>query len=219
MPAAEHHGRIERVIEHDAETRSLLLHVPGGIAFTPGQFLSCLLPVGDGERLIRPYSIASSPDDPEHLEILLNRVPGGVGSNHLFSLKAGATLDCTGPWGTFTLERCPDAETVFVAERTAIAPIRPMLHRAAQTARHPLRLLYGTELPVYRDELGALAAVDVDMLPPEMLEAEVKRRFVDGDADRSRHFFVCGVGELVRRIRKMLRDAGYARQAVQYERW
>jgi len=218
VPTEEHHGRIERVVEHDAETRSLLLHVPGGIAFTPGQFLSCLLPVG-GERLIRPYSIASAPETPAHLELLLNRVPGGPGSGFLFSLQAGDRLDFTGPWGTFTLEHCPDAETVFVAERTAIAPIRPMLHRAARTARHPLRLLYGTELPIYRDELGALAAVDVDLVPPDMLEAEVHRRFIESDGDRSRHFYVCGVGELVRRLRRALRDAGYARQAVQYERW
>jgi len=218
MPTAEHHGRIERIVEHDAETRSILVHLPGGLAFTPGQFVSCLLPI-DGERMVRPYSIASAPEQPEHLELLLNRVPGGAGSSYLFGLRAGDPLDFTGPWGSFTLEQAPDAETVFVAERTAIAPIRPMLQRAARGARHPLRLLYGTELPVYRDELSALAAVDVDLLPPEMLEAEVQRRFIDGDADRSRHFFVCGVGDLVRRLRKALRDAGYARRAVQYERW
>jgi len=218
MPTEEHHGRIERVVVHDGETRSLLVHLPGGLAFTPGQFVSCLLPVG-GERIVRPYSIASAPEHPEQLELLLNRVPGGPGSSYLFGLQAGDPLDFTGPWGTFTLAQAPDAETVFVAERTAIAPIRPMLQRAARSARHPLRLLYGTELPVYRDELSALAAVDVDLLPPEMLEAEVQRRFVDGDHDRTRHFFVCGVGDLVRRLRKALRDAGYARGAVQYERW
>jgi ferredoxin-NADP reductase len=218
VPAEERQGRLERVVEHDGETRSLFLHVPGGMAFAPGQFLSCLLPAGR-ERIIRPYSIASSPQDPEHLELLLNRVPGGPGSAYLMDLAPGAPLDFTGPWGTFTLDAPPDAEAVFIAERTAIAPIRPMLHRAARTARHPLRLLYGTELPIYRDELAALPGVDIDLLPPEMLEAEVEHRFVDADADRSRYFFVCGVGDLVRRLRRLLRDAGYERRAVQYERW
>jgi ferredoxin-NADP reductase len=94
-----------------------------------------------------------------------------------------------------------------------------MLHRAARSARHPLRLVYGSELPIYRDELAALAAVDTDLVPPDMLEAEVHRRFIESDSDRSRHFFVCGVGELVRRLRRALRGAGYMRQAVQYERW
>lgn len=186
--------------------------------FVPGQFVSCLLPIG-GERLIRPYSIASPPESPELLELLLSRVPGGPGSTHLFTRKAGDPLDFTGPWGTFTLEEPPDAETVFIAERTAIAPIRPMLHRAARSARHPLRLVYGTELPIYRDELAALAAVDIDLVPPDLLEAEVHRRFIESDRDRSRHFFVCGVGDLVRRLRRALRDAGYERRAVQYERW
>jgi phenol hydroxylase P5 protein len=218
VPTEEHHGRIERVVEHDAETRSLFVGLPGGLVFAPGQFVSCLLPIG-GERLIRPYSIASPPESPELLELLLNRVPGGPGSNHLFTLEAGDPLDFTGPWGTFTLEEPPLAETVFIAERTAIAPIRPMLHRAARSARHPLRLVYGSELPIYRDELAALAAVDTDLVPPDMLEAEVHRRFIESDSDRSRHFFVCGVGELVRRLRRALRGAGYMRQAVQYERW
>jgi len=216
--AEERTAILESVVDHGADTRSLVFAVAGGLAFRPGQFLSWLLPIG-GERMIRPYSIASSPDDPERVELLLNLVPGGPGSRYLFDLSPGAILHFTGPWGTFVLDRAPDAEAVFVAVDTGIAPIRPMLHRAAATAGHPLALLYATAHPLYRDELSTLRGTEVRVIPPATVEAQVRQRYLERDTDRTRHFFVCGVGDIVPRLRDLLRGGGYARRAVQYEKW
>ena len=44
-------------------------------------------------------------------------------------------------------------------------------------------------------------------------------RWVGGDADRTRHFYICGVGKGVIRLRDLLRGAGYERRAVHYEQW
>jgi len=52
-----------------------------------------------------------------------------------------------------------------------------------------------------------------------MLASEAQRRFADADADRSRHFYICGVGTLVTGLRDRLRAVGYERRAVQYEKW
>jgi ferredoxin-NADP reductase len=216
--AEERTAVLEAVVDHGADTRSLVFHVPGGLVFRPGQFLSCLLPIGN-ERQIRPYSIASSPEESDRVELLLNLVPGGPGSHYLFALAPGADLHFTGPWGTFVLDRAPDAETVFIAIGTGIAPIRPMLHRAAATATRPLALLYGSEHPLYGDELAALPGLRVDVVPSVDIEAEVGRRYLDHDGDRTRHVFICGVGDVVPRLRDGLRAGGYARRAVQYEKW
>lgn len=221
----EREGRLARIVEHAPDTRSLFLRLPPGerFDFRPGQFLSCLLPVG-GDRIIRPYTLASSPED-EELELCLNLVPDGPGSYHLFALTPGATVRFTGPWGTFVVDRAPDAETVFVADGTGIAPIRPMLRRALATASgHPLRVLHGVDGPkLYGDELIALArshpGLTVEHVPSARLQDEVVRRWIDGDDDRRRHFFVCGVGDVVRALRDLLRRAGYQRRAVQYEKW
>src|SRR5262245_30470117 len=163
--AEERTAILESVVDHGADTRSFVLAVPGGLAFRPGQFLSCLLPIG-GERLIRPYSIASSPADPDRVQLLLTLAPGGPRSRYLLDLSPGAVLHFTGPWGTFVRDRAPDAEAVFVAVDTGIAPIRPMLHRAAATAGPPLSLVYATAHPLYRDELAALRGTEVHMIPP-----------------------------------------------------
>jgi len=216
----EREARLESVVDHGGDTRSLLLRLPAGqgLAFRPGQFLSCLLPIG-----IRPYSIASDPEEPELLEVCLNRVPDGAGSAYLLGLPIGGIVRFTGPWGTFTLDHAPDAETVFLADETGLAPIRPMLHRALATATRPVQLLHAATVPLWHEEIARLAATHPRFtfvpLPPGTLAAETERRFVAADADRTRHFFICAVGALVTQLRDRLRGAGYERRAVQYEKW
>jgi ferredoxin-NADP reductase len=216
--AVERTARVAEVVVHAPDTRSIFLEPDEALAFRPGQFLSCLVPAGDA-ALNRPYSIASSPGD-ARVELLLDLVPGGPGSTYLFARRPGDVVRFTGPWGTFVLDELPEAEVVFVAEGTGIAPIRPMLRDAARRPRRPpLRLLYGTDLDLYRDELAALPGVTLDVVPPSEVFDEAARRFVDGDADRTRRFYVCGVGAPVLALRDRLRAAGYARRSVQYERW
>ena len=53
----------------------------------------------------------------------------------------------------------------------------------------------------------------------EGLRAEAERRWVRGDADRTRHFYLCGVGKGVIALRDLLKGAGYERRAVHYEQW
>jgi ferredoxin-NADP reductase len=216
--AVERTARVDLIEEHDDDTRTLFLALDEPLPFKPGQFISCLLPVG-GERLIRPYSIASDPDETESLELLYNIVPDGPGSHYLHGLKLGDPITFTGPWGTFTLDEPPDAEVVFVAENSGIAPIRAMLLAHASHSHRPFRLIYGTRLAVYFDELAALSNVTAEIVAPERLVDEAVSRLIDADTDRTRHVFVCGVGQMVHRLRDLLRGAGYARRAVQYEKW
>ena len=222
--AVEYEAHVNRIVEHALDTRSLYLHGVR-LQFRPGQFISCLLPVG-GETLIRPYSIVSDPGD-DDLEICLNRVPGGLGSSYLLALEIGSTLRFTGPWGTFVLDRAPEAETVFIADGTGIAPIVPMTRRAVASASgHPLRLLHSAgdgDVFLYRTQLDDLARrapiLTVERVQRGTLDAEVARRWIDADGDRTRRFYVCGVGAIVPRLRDTLRGAGYERRAVQYEKW
>ncbi len=153
----------------------------------------------------------------------------------MFERRVGDLLDFTGPFGAFTLERAPDREMVFIAEGTAIAPIRPMLRRIlSQHAVQPIHLLYTARDPehlLYRNELESLSkahqqfsfepmviATEGDLLYQRLLE-KVQRRWIEGDSDRSRYFFVCGIGRGVLKLRDLLRQAGYERRAVRYEQW
>ena len=229
---------VERIVHHTLDTRSLLLRPANSqsLHFLPGQFLSLLLPV-DGEVLTRPYSIASSPEDEDLLEICLNEVPGGRGSHYLCSLEPGAQINFTGPWGTFRLEQPPAAECVFLADGTGIAPIRPMIRRVLESkpsftahllysAEDEAHLLYRKEFTEWGRAGSRFVFEPILQAPPHgwrglrrTLMEHVEARYVRGDTDRSRHFFICGVGPSVTQLRDLLRGAGYQRRAVQYEKW
>jgi ferredoxin-NADP reductase len=230
-------ARVERIYDHCADTRSLFLRMTAGALprFLPGMFISIAIPLA-GDPRVRPYTIASSPEDGEPFEICFNRVPGGAGAAWLFDRVAGDELNFTGPFGAFTLDRAPAAETILIAEGTAIAPIRPILRRAiAGAPTHPIRLLYAAdrrEHLLYAIEFERLAAAHAEFhfepmivsghdsaaLYARMLD-EANRRWVAADADRSRHFYICGVGKGVLALRDLLRAAGYERRAVHYEQW
>lgn len=230
-------ARVERVFDHNADTRSLFLRVVEGrlAPFVPGQFISVSIPLADETRS-RPYTIASAFEDGEPIEICFNRVPGGRGVDHLFERRVGDLLAFTGPFGLFTLETPPAAELVFIAAGTAIAPIRPMIRRAlAHPPGRPLHLLYAAideRHLLYRGDLEAFArdaAFGLEMLTLasgatahdlwKKVAEIAERRWVKGDRDRTRHFYICGVGAGVLRLRDLLRGAGYQRRAVHYEQW
>jgi ferredoxin-NADP reductase len=230
-------ARVERIFDHADDTRSLFLSPTDGsrLRFVPGQFISIAIPLGDETRS-RPYTIASSPDDGGPLEICFNRVPGGRGVSWLFVRRVGDTFDFIGPFGTFTMDRAPTVEVGFIAEGTAIAPIRPMLKRALSSpetaaSRPKMHLIYAApdaEHLLYRNDLDAFAestnfTYETVIAPPEKiydrLVAIADARWVKGDADRTRQFYICGVGAGVIRLRDLLRGSGYERRAVHYEQW
>jgi ferredoxin-NADP reductase len=232
-----HHATVTRVVEHHPGTRSLFLALPAAerLVFTPGQFISCQVPSGGPEPLVRAYSLASSPEAAE-LEICLDRVENGPGSAHLFACGVGAPLAFTGPFGSFALAEPPAAPLVFVGDGSGIAPIRPMVRRALERGgHHRIDVLQGARYEhelLYRADFEQWAASNVDVHwepvlatteaevgPLAALEELVVERYVRGDDDRSRRFWICGVGTMPSRLRDALRAAGYERRAVRAESW
>lgn len=223
--------------EHHPGTESFFLRLPAGrrLAFTPGQFISCELPVGVAPPLVRAYSLASSPEDDE-LEICVDLVAGGPGSTHLFQLEPGAEVAFTGPFGSFALAEPPPVPLVFVGEGTGVAPLRPMVRRALERGGdRPITVLQGARYDhelVYRDDFEAwaathprlqwepvLLATEAEVGPIDALEELVIERFVRDDDDRSRRVWICGVGPMAGRLRDVLRASGYERRAVRAEQW
>ncbi len=229
-------ARVERIHEHAADTRSLFLRTVAGELprFAPGMFVSIAIALAAGAR-VRPYSIASCPEDGEPFEICFNRVPNGAGAAWLFERGVGDTVEFTGPFGAFTLERASESETIFIAEGTGVAPIRPMVRRAlADRDGPPIHLLYAADRAdhlLYRDEFTRLArenprfhfAPKIIGAGAAALWAELTRTaetsWLDADANRNRHFYICGVGKGVLELRDRLRAGGYERRAVRYEQW
>ena len=105
----------------------VLLPTVQNIAFQPGQWVSLKLPIGAKPPLNRAYSMAAPGTPSGELTLIFDRVPGGVGSNYLYTLKPGDNTQLSGPYGNFTLP---------MPTRSRIDPDRPV-HRSRS---HPLHV-------------------------------------------------------------------------------
>mgnify|MGYP000990313903 CR=1 FL=1 len=96
-------------------------------AYLPGQFCSMVLNI-DGKKVVRSYSISSTPTRPYVLEVTVKRVPGGLVSNWLpDNLKVGDHIEISGPKGRFHLVpgNIP-RKILFLAAGSGITPLMSM---------------------------------------------------------------------------------------------
>ncbi len=141
---------------------TLSIAAPGVRPFEPGQFLQLGFNLPDG-HLHRPYSVASPHGD--ILEFFIVLVETGRLTPHLWALEPGGRLDVSvKAAGSFTLRKCPDAESIWlIATGTGLAPYIAMLRcsevwqRYRQVVlvhgiRHETDLAYLDEIAGYRAE-------------------------------------------------------------------
>lgn len=148
-----------------ADLRIVRIRAECPVAFKPGQYVTVGLPV-NARFVERPYSVASSPAEPE-LEFFLESVAGGKLSPHLCETPVGGEV-----WlrraakGRFVLDRESGRPNHFMAATvTGVAPFVSMLRSFALQSgpRGPDRiaLLYAASFARelgFREELTSLAA-------------------------------------------------------------
>ena len=201
------------------------------LAFTPGQFVSFTSELG-GRKITRAYSIASAPDG-NRFELCLNLVKDGSFSPRLFELKKGDELTMRGPLGHFVW-RTPLRDSVLIATGTGIAPFRSMLLDLLPKGEpHQITLLFGARYPhglLYREELDSLAErySNFRFLPtvtrphehwkgltgrvqPHLLEELQERKDLD--------IYICGMKEMVDDVRTLLKEKGFDRKQIIFEKY
>jgi CDP-4-dehydro-6-deoxyglucose reductase, E3 len=217
-------ARVRKVVDltHDVRVIALALRDPSAIQFEAGQFVSFEVPKpGLPFPVTRPYSIASPPTAHDSIDLLLNLVPGGPGSEFLFSLKSGDAVSFRGPAGTFVLREYPDRRLLFVATGTGIAPIRSMIH-ARLPSPTPVTLIWGLRNErdlYYQEELAGLAeqfpefsyTVTLSQPSPQWRGA-IGRVQAAVDAATTRlddlAVYVCGGREMIKSVTALIRPRG-----------
>jgi ferredoxin-NADP reductase/ferredoxin len=162
---ARFQARCVQIVDETHDVKTFRLAIPPSVrfSFVPGQFVTLDFQAG-AERLVRSYTIASSPSRRPILELTIKRVPGGRASNWLHDhLKFGDELTVKGPAGKFSYDLAPPAEKMlFISGGSGITPVMSMsrqLHDRADprdvvfmhSARNERDL-------IFRDELALLAA-------------------------------------------------------------
>ena len=211
--------------------------VPGvdDFHFTPGQFIS-VIDREDGKEVTRAYSIAS-PRGGNRFALCLNRVEDGIVSPWLFGLQPGDEVEVHEPLGYFTL-RHPGHRAVFVATGTGIAPFRSMLLDHLPKTHPHITLLFGVRYEqglLYRDELEDLAELyptfrflPTITRPTPAWNGRVGRVQTHLDEALALHtpdelasvdVYICGLKEMVDDVRKELKQRGFDRKQIIYEKY
>jgi CDP-4-dehydro-6-deoxyglucose reductase len=204
-------------------------------SFTPGQFISVVEPV-NGKEITRAYSIAS-PRGNNYFSLCLNHVPDGLVSTYLFELKLGDEIDVHEPLGYFTL-RHPGRRAVFVATGTGIAPFRSMLLDHVPSMQPHITLLFGVRYEhglLYREEFDQLERqyenfrfMPTVTRPTESwtgLTGRIQAHLDEALALRSPEemvnvdVYICGLKEMVDSVRKELKQRGFDRKQIIYEKY
>ena len=204
--------------------------------FVPGQWLSVKGKTPEGEEITRAYSIASPPSINGSFAFCLNRVQDGFMSNYICDLAEGEEIPFQGPFGSFIL-RQPLRDTLFIATGTGVAPFRSMLHWLfADPERYrecQFWLLFGARNEhdlYYRAEFESLATKHANFhflptlsRPTEKwtgLRGYVQEHVREIVGERKdMQAYICGLDKMVRVNRELLKNLGWERASIRYERY
>ena len=208
----------------------VLLPVARKIAFQPGQWVSLKLPVGAKPPLNRAYSMAAPGTPSGELTLIFDRVPGGVGSNYLYTLKPGDDTHLSGPYGNFTLPKQLDQELILIARYTGLVPIRCMLKQLYAQRQTGSVLLVSVapaeEELLFHQELLTLAVTHLGFRYLPLVAAGGEQQGVDLTFSMIRPLIegapkvipmLCGTKGFVRPLRAYFVEAGYDRKEVKTE--
>jgi len=200
------------------------------IAFQPGQWISLKLQVGAKPPLNRAYSIAAPGTPSGELIVIFDRVPGGVGSNYLYTLKPGDNTQLSGPYGNFTLPMLLDRALILIARYTGLVPIRCMLkHLYAQRQTATIFLIAvapAEDELLFHQELLTLAVTHPGFRYLPLVAAGGEQQAVDLTLSMLRPLIddtpkvipmLCGTKGFVRPLRAYFVEAGYDRKEVKTE--
>lgn len=120
----EYRARVtnSELVTSDIKKLQLELLEPETITFKPGQYVQVHFGVGKNSE-IRAYSISSSPEIKNGIELNIKKVPYGLGSTYLHNLKVGDYLEISGPYGEFYLKES-DARIICVSGGVGLAPLK-----------------------------------------------------------------------------------------------
>jgi ferredoxin-NADP reductase len=234
MIPAWQQGTVQRIEQATHNTRRYFIAMQENpFRFRPGQFVTLDLPIHEQKnKRWRSYSIASSPDDSNIIELLISYVPDGVGTNYIFNeIKEGSAFTLRGPHGVFTLPETLDKDLVMICTGTGIAPFRSMLHYIdrQQLPHKNLHLIFGTRTQadlLYADEMKELEQSLENFTYYPTLSREdwdghkgyVHAVYESLYKDRqAAHFMLCGWRSMIDEARHRLHEMGYDKKDIHLE--
>jgi len=232
-------GIVTKITEESASTRRYWIQLPEVeiFDFKPGQFVTLDLPIHEKKnKRWRSYSIASSPDGTNVIELVIVLLDGGAGTTYLFNeVIEGSELLLRGPQGVFVLPEIIDKDLFFICTGTGVAPFRSMVNHINRYnikhqniylifgCRHVPDCLYGQELKKLEDELPGYKYLPT--FSRESAENELVRKGyvhsvyeeIIGAGKPDALFYLCGWKNMIDEAKQKILALGYDRKAIHLE--
>ncbi len=202
--------------------------------FVPGQFLNVAFSIG-GARMNRSYSISSSPNQREYVDLTIKREPRGAVSRHIVDLiTVGDRIEASGPVGKFTFTGTEAQSIVLIAAGVGITPMvsitRYLTERSwpgdiffVYTCRTPADYILGAEIAALQRRNPRLhVAVTITKAegtgwngPRGRITKELLTQAVPNLATRRIH--VCGPPAMMEATKAILTELGVSPDQVKSE--
>ncbi len=156
---------------HDVKTFRFVAEPTVLFSYKPGQFVTLDLEI-EGKKVMRSYSISSTPTRPHILEITVKRVPPptdvadappGLVSNWLHdNISVGSQVKLKGPMGNFTCVDNQAQKLLFISAGSGITPMMSMSRWLCDTgANVDVVFIHSARSArdlIFRHELESMAA-------------------------------------------------------------
>jgi ferredoxin-NADP reductase len=120
---------LEQIEQQTHDTKTLRFQIPKErqLRAKPGQFLTFQWTI-DGQRVMRSYTVSSSPVHGNYVEITPKRMENGCVSVFLNDrAKPGLRVEASGPYGQFYFDETLHKSIVLIAAGSGITPMISML--------------------------------------------------------------------------------------------
>lgn len=212
-------------------TREIILRPDTSFCYTPGQYITLLIPKKDGTQEGRSYSIASHIKD-STITLLIRMVEGGLGSTYVHHLQKGDRVSFVGPSGKFGLSTSP-RDALFVATGTGIAPFVPMIDTVLLGQQNTVTLLFGVHNEEYsffeyitqpwKEHSSRFDGIEILSHPRAQWKGEtgyvtdyiVKHSSLLIDKD----LYVCGNRDMVQEVITLAQQQGVSHNHIFYEKY
>lgn len=208
--------------------REIALSPQRRMSYRPGQWISVKVPVDQKPPLNRAYSMAEPEDSSGRLLLVFDRVPGGTGSEYLYSLKPNDSLSFSGPHGKFLLPEQGDRSLLLIGRYTGMVPLHCMIKALISTDPATSLTVISTAPSendlLYHDELTDLSSSHEGFryIP---LAAAPETETGQAIALMAKHLtgrgnvvpMLCGIKQFVRPLRAFLLEQGFDRRDIKVE--
>lgn len=236
----EYEATVEILEDMTPEIKKVRLRLNEGeeINFKPGQYIQLKVPAyeGNDEEVFRAYSIASSPEEKNFIDLYIGYT-GGIATTYVHKfLKKGDRVYINGPYGDFYYHDNRDKEMVLVAVGTGIAPILSILrYMADNRIDRKATFYFGAKTPNDLFELELIHSFE-ESIPgfkfiPTLSRVKEEHNWTGErgrvnvqlekyiDNGEGKEAYLCGSPAMIDTVVEILKKKGFTDDAIFYDRF